>query len=186
MVRKCSNDSDRNSKKRKKLSRRSTRRSPRFTEIEQVALGIHVLLQTGLLPWRDAMALGSTCKTAQETWMMTRDVHMLPLFNVLEKMFGHDEEDDKGSLRDCLLDKDYDNFSIVRKCKDLALSIGFLVRNFQCYPGFCLDDPSNRQENMECDPVAGSRLNTETEFLHTFHRRGTLAFIIATFSRAVR
>jgi hypothetical protein len=190
-----SNDSDvqRNTKKRKK-SRRSTRRSPRLLEKEKVASGIWVLLQTDLLPWRDAMALGSTCRTAQDTWMMTRDVHMLPLLNVLEKMLGHDEDEDdedKASLRDILLDKNYDNFSISGKCKDLAINIGFMVINMRSHRHFCLDDPSNRLENMECDPVArgwemGWGNETETDYWHEFHRRGTLALNIAIFDFAFR
>jgi len=196
-MRKCCNDSDRNTKKRNKSRSRSTRRSPRFLEKElekeQAALGIRVLLQTDLLPWRDAMALGSTCKIAQETWMMTRDVHMLPLLNVLDNMFGEAAEygGDKVSLRDIFLDDDYENFSIARKCEDLAVNIGSMVSNMRSHRFFCLDDPSNRLENTECDPgqscnwEVGSDYETETRFLHKFHRRGTLAINIAIFDYAL-
>eukprot|EP00554_Chaetoceros_debilis_P015887 CAMPEP_0194125198 /NCGR_PEP_ID=MMETSP0150-20130528/59337_1 /TAXON_ID=122233 /ORGANISM="Chaetoceros debilis, Strain MM31A-1" /LENGTH=366 /DNA_ID=CAMNT_0038818995 /DNA_START=109 /DNA_END=1210 /DNA_ORIENTATION=- len=180
-----SNDSDahRNSRKKLKTSkRRSPRLLARLLGEEEVASGIRVLLQTKLLPWRDALALGSTCKTAQDTWMMTRDVHMLPLLNVLEKILGHDayEDEDELSLRGILLDEDYSNFSIAGKCEDLAFAIGLMVTNMRSHPHFCLDDPSNRLENIECDPVGsgwsmGLGHETETRFLHKFHRRGTLA-----------
>ena len=102
-------------------SRRSTRRSPRLLEKEEVVSGICFLLETDLLSWRDDMALGSTCKTAQDTWKMTRDVHMLPLLNVLEKILGNPNEDEleslglEISLRDGILRNNYDNFSIYDK-----------------------------------------------------------------------
>ena len=186
-----SNDSDahRNSTKKLKTSRRrSPRLLARLVEEEEVASGIRVLLQTKLLPWRDALALGSTCKTAQDTWMMTRDVHMLPLLNVLEQILGHDEDEDedKVSLRGILLDENYNNFSIAGKCKEVAITIGFMVTNMRSHPRFCLDDPSNRLENIQCDPVEpcwsmGMGNEIETEFWHKFHRRGTLAINIAIF-----
>ena len=189
-----SNDSDahRNSRNKKLKTSSKRRRSPRLLarllEEEEVASGIRVLLQTKLLPWRDALALGSTCKTAQDTWMMTRDVHMLPLLNVLENILGHDgnEYEHRVSLRGILLDENYSNFSIAGKCEDLAVTIEYMVTNMRSHPYFCLDDPSNRLENIECDPVGsgwsmGLGHETETRFLHKFHRRGTLAMNIAIF-----
>ena len=70
------------------------------------------------------------------------------------------------------------------------MSMGFVVFNMHCFPGHFIWDPSNRLENMECDPkVTGLRMGrgneTETDFLQKFHCRGTLAMNIAIFGFAL-
>ncbi len=193
-----SDSNDRDTKK--VLTKKLVRRSPRLLEKDTTISGILVLLQTDLLPWRDAMTLGSTCRFAHETWVETRDVHLLPLLKVLQRLAGghpedkheEEEEDKEEILHTYILDKNYSNFSIARKCEDMVASIKFMVINmkYKCHPYFCLEDPSNRLENSQCDPFDpewyhGLGHESEFKFFQKFHRRGTVALNIAIFDFAL-
>ncbi len=189
-----SNVNERNSKRPKTSSMlMSRRRSPRLLEKEEITTstmsGLLVVLQTDMLPWRDAMKLGVTCRLANETWMITRDVHMRPLLTVLEAMVDGQPEDEREEMfRQFLLDEEYDTMSTACKCKEMVRKIAYMVIHMKCHHTFCLDDPSNRLKNKECDPWEwglGLVHGNETRFWHKFHRRGTLALNIAIFTYAL-
>jgi len=188
-----------NSPKRSESPVKQSERPPKRIKIDEKQLiaaksdGIAVavvVLNSGFLHWSNAQALGSTCRDTNMVWKQTRNTYLQPLLDVLESMVGwsceaHGSED--FIVRSKLLDVNYAIFDTFHQCKEMVAAIHPMVHNVQNYQRnefhrICLEDPSSCIANSECESLKwrmGDGEEIETDFLHTYHRRGTMAVTIA-------